>query len=80
MVTIKFAVPGARLLSLGLKLYPSNIQRMLNKDFTRFMQSLSRIRQIRASEKKDLLAGYTLQCGGGTRGGEPGPPLIFSPN
>ena len=33
---------------------------MLNRDFTQFKQSLSRIRQIRASEKKDLLAGCTL--------------------
>ena len=44
--------------SLGLKLYPSNMQRMLNKELTRFMQSLSRIRQKRASERKVLLAGW----------------------
>ena len=34
------AVPGARLLDPGSKLYPNNIPRMLNKDLTRFMQSL----------------------------------------
>ena len=28
------AVPSARLLGLGSKLYPSNMQRMLNKDLT----------------------------------------------
>ena len=44
--------------SLGLKLYPSNMQRMLNKELTRFMQSLSRIRQKWASERKVLLAGW----------------------
>ena len=77
MVTTEFAVPGAQLLGLGLKLYPCNMQRMLNKDFTRFTQNLSRIRQIRASEKKDLLAGYTLQCGG-TRGRSPVPPLFLA--
>ena len=42
--------------SLGLKLYPSNMQRMLNKELTRFIQSLSRIRQNRASKRKALLA------------------------
>ena len=51
---------SARLLSilgLGSKLYPGNMQRMLNKDLTRFMQSLSRERQNRASKRKALLAG-----------------------
>ena len=33
-------------LSLGSKLYPSSIQRMLNNELTWFMQSLSRVRQI----------------------------------
>ena len=36
------------LLGLGSKLYPGNMQRMLNKDVTRFMQSLKRERQNRA--------------------------------
>ena len=53
------SVPRARLLGLGSKLYPSNMhdslknacvggymQRMLNKDLTRFVQSLSRVCQI----------------------------------
>ena len=40
-------------------MYPSDIQHMLNKDFTRFMQGLSRIRQNRVSERKAvLLAGW----------------------
>ena len=40
----KPAVPSStRLESLGLKLYPCNTQRMLNKDLTWFMQSLSRV-------------------------------------
>ena len=30
------------ILGLGSKLYPGNMQRMLNKDLTRFMQSFSR--------------------------------------
>ena len=35
------AVPlGTRLLDLGSKLFPSNIQRMLNKNLTRFMHNL----------------------------------------
>ena len=29
------------MLGLGSKLYPGNMQRMLNKDLTRFTQSLS---------------------------------------
>ena len=45
MFILKPAVTSARLLGLGLKLYPSNMQRLLNKDLTRFMQSLCRVRQ-----------------------------------
>ena len=45
MFILKPAVTSARLLGLGLKLYPSNMQRLLNKDFTRFTQSLCRVRQ-----------------------------------
>ena len=37
---------GARELGLGSKLYPSNIQGMLNKDLIPFMQSLSRVRTL----------------------------------
>ena len=48
---------GVRVLGLGSKLYPSNLQRMLNKDLTRSKQSLSRVRQNRASKKKASLAG-----------------------
>ena len=47
-------IPSARLLGLGSKLYPSDMQRMLKKDLTRLMQSLSRIRQNRASERKHI--------------------------
>ena len=45
MFILKPAVTSARLLGLGLKLYPSNMQRLLNKDLTRFTQSLCRLRQ-----------------------------------
>ena len=55
MFTTEPTVPSARILSLGSKMYPSDIQHMLNKDFTRFMQSLSRIRQNRVSERKAVL-------------------------
>ena len=34
------AVPSARLLSLGSKVFPSEMQRMLNKDLARFIQAL----------------------------------------
>ena len=40
MVINKPTIPSARLLGLGLKLYPSNLQLMLNKDLTRFMPNL----------------------------------------
>ena len=45
MVITESAVASTQLLGLSSKLYPSNMQRMLNKDLTRFMQSLSRMRQ-----------------------------------
>ena len=38
---IEPAVPSTRLLGLSSKLYPSNKQHMLNKDFSRFMESLT---------------------------------------
>ena len=64
MVIIEPAVPwktkmAARsgILGLGSRLYPGNMQRIFNKDLTRFMQSLSRQRQNRASKRKVLLAG-----------------------
>ena len=56
MVITEPAVASTRLLGLGSKLYPSNMPCMLNKDLSRFMQSLSRIRQNRASGRKTLLA------------------------
>ena len=40
MVINEPTIPSARLLGLGLKLYPSNLQLMLNKDLTRFMPNL----------------------------------------
>ena len=55
-------VASARLLGLGSKLYPSNILRMLNKDVTRFMQSLSQVHQNWASERKTLLPGGLVFC------------------
>ena len=57
MVITEPPEPSARLLSLGSKLYPSNMKRMLNKDLIRFKQSLSRVRQNRTSKRKVLLAG-----------------------
>ena len=51
------AVASARLLGLGSKLHPRIMPRMLNKNLTRFIQSLSQVRQNRASERKVLLAG-----------------------
>ena len=53
-VTTEPAVASTLSLSLG---YSSNTLGMLNKDLTRFM-SLSRVRSIRARERKDLLAGF----------------------
>ena len=45
------------ILGLGSRLYPGNMQRIFKRDLTRFMQSLSRERQNRASKRKALLAG-----------------------
>ena len=50
------------ILGLGSRLYFGNMQRIFNKDLTRFMQSLSRERQNRASKRKALLAGWVLFC------------------
>ena len=41
------------ILGLGSRLYPGNVQRIFNKDLTRFMQSLSRECQNRASKRKN---------------------------
>ena len=60
MIITEPAVPTARLLSLGSKLYPSNMQHMLNKDFSRFF-SIFRVHQNRESERKALMAGW-LWC------------------
>ena len=57
MVITKPAVPSTKLLGLCLELYPSNFQLMLNKDLTRFMQTLSWVCQIQASERQALLVG-----------------------
>ena len=56
MVITEPAVPSARLLGLGLKQYPRNEQRMLNKDLTRFVQSLSRVRQNQQIKEGGLKA------------------------
>ena len=50
MVITELSVPSAQLLGLGSKLYPSNIQRMLNKGLTRFKLEYARI-----EEAKDTL-------------------------
>ena len=46
------AEPSAQILGLGSKLYPSNMPRMLNKDVTRFIQSLSRVHHSSSKQKK----------------------------
>ena len=56
MVITEPAVTSARLLGLGLKQYPRNEQRMLNKDLTRFVQSLSRVRQNQQIKESGLKA------------------------
>ena len=49
------------ILGLCSRLHPGNMQRIRNKDLTRFMQSLSRERQNRGSKRKAVLAGgFTL--------------------
>ena len=52
MVTTEPAVPGARTLGLGSKLYPINMPGMFNKDLTRS----SRVFQNRAKERKSKKA------------------------
>ena len=50
-------VPSERILGLGTKLYPRNMQRMLKRDLVRFMQFFSRVGQNRESKRKVLLVG-----------------------
>lgn len=47
------AIRSPRVLGLASNLYPSNLQRMLNKDLNRFMQSFSSTRK--SSKWKKLL-------------------------
>ena len=48
MVIPEIAVASEWLLGLGSKLYPSDIQCMLSKDLTQFVQSLSsKIKQVK---------------------------------
>ena len=49
-------IRDTRLLDLGSKLFPSNIQRMLNENVTRFTQSLLKYSKDWASKRKFLLA------------------------
>ena len=51
MIVTEPAVPSEHLLGLGSKLYPSNKQHILNKDFTRVMKSLYRLPNNPASER-----------------------------
>ena len=57
MVITEPAVASTWLLRLGSKLYPSSMQRVLNKDLTQFIERLSRVGQNQASQRKALLAG-----------------------
>ena len=50
----KPAVPSALLLGLGLKLFPVNMQCMLNKDLTQFIQFISQVYQIQGNKRKFL--------------------------
>ena len=52
MIIAETATPSARLQGLGSKQYPSNMQRMLNKDLTWFLQSPSRVRQKSRKRKE----------------------------
>ena len=61
MVVTEPSITSARSLGLGSKLYPSSIQRMLNKDVTRFKHILSGQRKNRANATKALLAGETIR-------------------
>ena len=45
-------IPRARLLGLELNQYPSNKQRMLNKDLKRYIRSLFRVRQSGRNERR----------------------------
>ena len=60
MVITEPVVQSEWLLGLGSRLYPSNMQRMLNKDLTHIKQSLSRVRQNLESERQALLAGLSV--------------------
>ena len=51
MIITEPAVPTARLLGLGSKLYPSNMQHMLNKDFSRFFLDFSSTSKSRKWKK-----------------------------
>ena len=53
-------VPSERILGLGSKLYPRNMQHMLKRDLVRFMQFFSRVRQNRESKRKVLLVGCSF--------------------
>ena len=56
-VITELTLPTAGLFCLGSRLYPTIMQRALNKDVTWFMQTLSQVCQNRASERKAPLAG-----------------------
>lgn len=57
MFTTEPTIPSAQILGLGSKKYHGNMSCMLNKDPSRFTQSLSLLRQNRVSERKALQAG-----------------------
>ena len=56
MVITEPAEPRVGLLGIGSKRYPSNMQRMRNKDLNRFTQRLLRVRKNQANKRKVLLA------------------------
>ena len=52
----------SRLLGVVLKLYLSNMQLMLNRDVTRYMQSLSRNAKIEQSKSSASRVYVTIYC------------------
>ena len=63
MVITEPAEPRVELLGIGSKRYPSNMQRMRNKDLNRFTQRLLRVRKNQANERKVLLAEWNRTKG-----------------
>ena len=55
------------ILDLGSRLYPGNMQRIFNKDLTRFMQSLSENAKIERAKETLCLQGGKAPAAGENR-------------